>query len=368
MRIFLAGGAVRDILLGLPVVDRDYLVMETSAREFEETYPQAQLVGRAFPVYLIDRMEFSFPRAATIREELESRDLTVNALLLDEEGELHCHPKGLDDLNNKILRPASDRSFLDDPLRVFRAARFWARFPDFTPHESLIRQMREAADADLLKTIAPDRVGQETIKAISSNKPGNYLRLLNLSHTLQPWLEEISRAESIPAGPPIYHDTNVLEHTCRTMDALAGDPIAVWMGLCHDLGKTITPEEHHPTHHNHDRLGVSLAETLTRRLRMSNTFATVGAKAARWHMVAARYDELRPGTRVDLLMDLHHANTVEALFKLVTVDQDKDFLGGALRDLKTILNVSLPRKYRNLGPESGKRLRELRAGALRKNM
>lgn len=366
MRIYLAGGAVRDLLLGRPIHDRDYLVMESTSQQFEKQFPNAQLVGRTFPVYLLNRLEFSFPRGQSITEELESRDLTVNAMLLDEDGNLFCHPQSLDDLHDKVLRPTSQQAFFDDPLRVFRAARFWAKFPDFTPHPELIEVMRSVAHEGLLSTIFADRIGQETVKAISSDMPGNYLRLLAESNCLKPWLEEFSSGLNIPAGPLPYHDTHVIEHTARTMDSLAGKPTEVWMGFCHDIGKNMTPEEHHPKHYNHDVLGEKMADKLTQRLRMANAFAIAGRKAARWHMIAARYDELRPGSKVDLLMDLHFAKVTESLFRLVKIDQEKDFLSRALRDQRIILKISLQAKDMNLGPESGKRLRELRAGALAK--
>lgn len=360
MRIYLAGGAVRDLLLGRDIADRDYLVTETTRDKFMQTFPQASEVGHAFPVFLVDKIEFSFPRAPSLEEEVKSRDLTVNAQLLDDEGNLICHPHGLDDLHNKILRPASETSFLDDPLRVFRAARFWAKFPDFTPHESLIELMRAAADKGSLETIAADRIGQETRKALSAAAPGNYLRLLAQAECLDPWFANFKDSLNIPAGPLPYHDTNVLEHTCRVMDALAGDELTVWMGLCHDLGKTLTPQDKWPHHYGHDAKGIALAEKLAQRLRLPNTFVTAGGKGAKWHMTATRYDELRPGTKVDLLMDIHLSKTLAPLFTLVKADNDMDFLSRAQRDLQCILPVKLAKEEMNQGAKSGERLRQLR--------
>lgn len=366
MNIYLAGGAVRDLLLGTPIADRDYLVMNATKSEFIEAHPNASEVGHAFPVFLLNRQEFSFPRGANINEELKARDLTVNALLLDEHGNLLCHPKALEDLKNKVLRPASEDSFRTDPLRVFRAARFYARFPSFTPHENLINAMRRASDKNLLDTIAADRIGQETIKALFAPKPGNYLRLLTEGNCLDPWFAEFKNAMNIPAGPPKYHDSSVLEHTCRVMDSLSSDPIAVWMGLCHDLGKNVTPDMYWPNHRGHDLAGVDMAERLSKRIRLSNQHLFAGSKAARWHMIAAQYDSLRPGTRVDLLMDLHLSRTFDQLFALVQADHGLNFYQQALADLKTILNVPLPEKFQNLGFKSGEILRGLRAGELGK--
>lgn len=364
MHFYLAGGAVRDLLLGRPITDRDYLAMGTTRQTFRKTYPHAQEVGRTFPVFLLDHMEFSFPRAQSITDELNSRDLTVNAMLLDEEGELICHPQALEDLNDRILRPASRQSFMDDPARVFRAARFWATLPEFIPHEELIETMRHVSRQGLLDTLPADRIGQETLKALKTPMPGNYLRLLAQADCLAPWFAEFKDGVDVPAGPLPYHDADILEHTCRTMDALAGNELAVWMALCHDLGKTRTPHTALPKHHGHDKKGITMATKLSMRIRLSNLHAKAGEKASKWHMVAGRYHELRPATKVDLLMDLHLAKVFKPFFALVRADQDIDIYREALRDLKTITTVSLPNELRNLGAESGKRLRGLRAQKL----
>jgi len=364
MQIYLAGGAVRDLLIGRTIHDRDYLVMDATRDEFMKTFPAATEVGLAFPVFILDRTEFSFPRATTLSKELKSRDLTVNAQLLNKDGELICHPKGLEDLHDKILRPASEQAFHIDPLRVFRAARFWAQLPDFTPHTELKNSMRSVAHEGLLASLAPDRIGQEVCKMLSAPAPGNFLRLLAETDCLSPWFEEFRNASTIPAGPSPYHDTHVLEHICRTMDSLAGDMTAVWMGLCHDLGKTLTLKEKLPKHHGHDHAGIPLAETLANRIRLSNRLKTAGMKAAQWHMTAARYDELRSGTQVDLLMDTHLSGVLAPLFELVRVDHDNDFRSRARRNLTTILGVKLKPEDRNLGAKSGEKLRYLRAQIL----
>ncbi|WP_319466794.1 HD domain-containing protein [uncultured Pseudodesulfovibrio sp.] len=366
MNIYLAGGAVRDLLLGRKLSDRDYLVMNSSKEEFQARFPKATEVGHSFPIFLLERQEYSFPRAHRIEDELESRDLTVNAMLLDSEGNLFCHPNSLQDLHNRSLRPTSRQAFIDDPLRVFRAARFWAKMPEFTPHDELIETMRFIARKNLLKDIAPDRIGQETRKALKTNAPGNYLRLLSQTDCLTPWFSEFKDCLNIPAGPLPYHDSSVIEHTARTMDCVAGDELCVWMALCHDIGKSTTDREKLPTHHGHDRVGIQMASRLARRIRMPNTFDIAGSKAAEWHMIAGRYPELRPGTKVDLLYDLHRTRTLEPLFELVQADMDEDYSQRAKRDLQKILSVKLTPQEMNQGTESGKRLRELRAQTLSK--
>jgi len=365
MKVYLAGGAVRDLLLGRPLHDRDYLVMETTREEFRRAFPTAREVGRTFPVFLVNGLEFSFPRAVSLDEELKSRDLTVNAQLLDEDGELICHPQGFDDLAARILRPASAHSLTEDPLRVLRAARFAAQLPDFSAHADLIKAMREVGASGHLEAISADRVASELRKVLESRQPGNFLRLLAGAGCLLPWFPEFETGQSVPAGPRPYHDSDMLTHTCRVMDALAGDPVAVWMGLTHDLGKTLTPKERWPRHYGHDLAGVPLAETAALRLRMPNEYKTAGMKASRWHMTAARYEQLRPGTKVDLLMDLHLSGTFAPLFKLVLADHGEDHLERARAELAAILPVRLAPEDMNHGAESGEKLRMLRAQVLR---
>jgi tRNA nucleotidyltransferase (CCA-adding enzyme) len=365
MKVYLAGGAVRDLLLGRPLHDRDYLVMESTREAFRRAFPNAREVGRTFPVFLVEELEFSFPRADSLDEELKARDLTVNAQLLDEDGELICHPQGFEDLAARVLRPASAQSLADDPLRVLRAARFAAQLPDFTAHAELIEAMRAVAASGRLGGISADRVVPELRKALESPRPGNFLRLLAESDCLLPWFPEFETGRSVPAGPLPYHDSDMLTHTCRVMDDLAGDPVAVWMGLTHDLGKTLTPKERWPRHFGHDLSGVALAESAALRLRMPNEYKTAGMKAARWHMTAARYGQLRPGTRVDMLMDLHLSGTLAPLFKLVKADHGEDHFERARQELAVILPVRLAPEDMNHGAESGEKLRMLRAQVLR---
>lgn len=364
MRFYLVGGAVRDLLLGRPISDRDYMVTGCDKRKFLKTFPAAQEVGRTFPIFWLEKTEFSFPRATSLSEEVRFRDLTVNAQLLDDAGELICHPQGLDDLRNRILRPASPHALRDDPLRVFRAARFHAQLPDFHPHDELKNAMLRTAEAGLLTLLPADRVGTEVRKALRAPAPGNFLRLLAETNCLSPWFTELENATSTPAGPPEYHASDVLKHTCRVMDRLAGNETEAWMGLCHDLGKQLTPKEKLPHHHGHDHAGIKLAERLADRLRLPNALKTAGKKAARWHMIAARYNGLRPGTKVDLLMDAHLSGVLSPLFRLVQADHAENHENRALADLESILKISLPPKDRNLGKESGRRLREIRATAL----
>jgi len=366
MRILLVGGAVRNILLGLPVRDRDYLVLDAAVEDFLRAHPAAKPVGKTFPVFILDRQEYSFPRAESLEADLALRDFTVNAMALDTQGRLICHPQALEDLEARVIRPASPSSLPDDPLRVVRAARFVAELPGFSAHPELVDAMRAVAASGALAAPFAERVGQEVQKALAAPRPGEFLRLLDQAGCLAPWLAELAGASAIPAGPPRYHDANVLEHTARVTDSLAGDALCVWMGLCHDLGKALTPAEELPRHIGHDLRGEAEALALGHRLRLPMRLILAGAEAARWHMLAGNYAELKPSTRVDLLMRLKSRGVLREMFRLVLADKNRDHGPLAQADLTKILAVTLPPEARDQGVKSGERLRCLRIQALRK--
>ena len=365
MKILLVGGAVRNQLLGLPVRDRDYLVLEATVEDFLSAHPGAKPVGKTFPVFIYKGEEYSFPRGKGLEQDLAGRDFTVNALARDKTGALYHHPLALADIEARVLRPASLRSLSDDPLRAFRAARFLAELPGFSAHPELVEAMRRTAASGALGQPYAERVGQEVQKACAGARPGEFLRLLDQGRSFAPWYAELSQASVIPAGPRQFHDSSVLEHTARVMDRLAGDPMAVWMGLCHDLGKTLTLEQELPRHIGHDKRGEAVAQTLGMRLRLPTRLVNAGADAARWHMLGGRYPELRDATRVDLLFRLKSRGVLRELFRLVQADTDQDLLPEAQADLDAALTAVLPPEARDQGEKSGELLRSLRIKALR---
>lgn len=368
MKRYLVGGAVRDILLGRPVVDQDYLIVDATPEAFVRRYRRARQVGKTFPVFMLGSAQYAWPRGRDLHEDLLARDLTINAIAMGDSrqiaGRLHFHPLALADMRDRILRPCGDMSMFDDPLRVFRAARFAASMPDFNAHPELIAQMRAVATCGVLSDIFAERVAQEVRKALDAAKPSRFFRLLAETDCLLPWLPELEAARHVPAGPPEYHHGSVFDHMCDLVDALAGEPIAGWMAVCHDLGKTRTPENEWPRHNGHDAVGADVAEELGRRLKLPNRVREAGIAAARLHMKAARYAELRAGTRVDMLTWLHKHEMVEPLFDVVRVDSGQDVWPLVKRDLKIMLSVHLPGRQRMKGPVSGEQLRKLRCQKL----
>ncbi|MDR1124706.1 MAG: hypothetical protein LBM64_01400 [Deltaproteobacteria bacterium] len=381
MQYYLAGGAVRNLLLGEAPADNDY-AFSGSEEEFIAANPGARKLG-AGPAFLLDGAEYSQLRGSPA-EDLYARDFTVNCFLMEDNGVVHMHPRALADLRARLLVPATPTALTADPLRVFRAARFCAVFPDFKPTEECLGLMREAAGRETFRAIAPERVGRECLKALTGLKPGNFLRLLGQTGALDYWLRELAGAESIPAGPSEFHKTDVLEHIAQVMDktelefetwkASPGNGgkntgeirlLTAWMSLCHDLGKTGTPEDILPHHYQHEVRGMLAASGLAKRLRLSERLRKAGILAAKLHMKAGIYPSLRPATRVDLLMEAHSARLLTPLFLLAQADSgNAALLAAAARDLELVLGVRLPPKWLNRGKDSGKILRELRCQKL----
>ena len=364
MRIYLVGGAVRDDLLGRPVRDRDYVVIGGDRETFLRRFPRAREVGKKIAVYYLDGDEYTISAAASIEEDLLARDLTINALAKDETGRVIAHPKAFEHLEEKILYPVSRANFFADPARVFRVARFAACFPDCIVHGELMELMREVVDDGGCRLLPAERVGGELQKSLTCPVPSRFVTTCHQAGALHDWFAELGQAASIPAGPLPYHDETVLEHLCQVMDKLAGAPLHVWMGLCHDLGKIMTPPSSWPAHHGHDKAGVDIVRNMGRRLRLPARMIQAGMLASRWHMTMARYAMLRPGTRVDLLTGVGSEEWLEGLCALVVADGGTDLRSRVLEEFRIIHDVHLPQEWQGLGPRSGEHLRTLQAQAL----
>ena len=363
MKRYLVGGAVRDLLLGRLPKEWDY-AFEGSAESFIQANPGACKVGRSVSVVLFKGMEHTPLARGMLGEDLLSRDLTMNALALDEDGRIHAHPQALEDIHARVLRLAAPDALKRDPLRVFRIARFAAQFPDFSIHAATLTAMRESAANRLLESLPAERVGRETLKALATPLPSRFLQVLASAACLQPWFAECTGMDAMPAGPPQFHRGSVLEHTCRVMDALAGNPVAVWMGLAHDLGKAATMPEMLPHHYGHEKRGIAMAHTLAARLALPSRFQKAGKLAAELHMLGGIYPALRIGTKRDLLMRIHAARLDAPFWDLASADAEQDRRTDALRDLDVLHRVRLPDKLCGKGQESGVRLRLLQCEAL----
>ena len=380
-----AGGAVRDLLLGRRRHDVDYVCID-SQEDFIQRNPEARKIENGHTcVYLLNEQEYlllppgSGQEESTLANDIARRDFTINSLLLSNNGVIRAHPSAFADLGNGIIRPTSSNSLLDDPVRVLRAARFSAELPSFFLHDACLEQMRSAARRGLLAGIAAEQAGRECIKACSAAMPGNFLKALAAASCLHPWFAEFASGRSKAAGPPRFHNGTVLEHTVDVMDQVAqccaeeagGDwrpplsTLAVWMALCHDLGKSATSETALPRHIGHESRGGEMAYALGKRLRLPSLFCKAGKLTSELHMKAGNYSILKPGTKVDLLMRLYNARIAAPFFIVIAADSHKKQLPELMRlDLDRILAVKLPLQWENKGEASGRYLRQMRCEAI----
>ena len=381
MKFYTAGGAVRDLLLGKPPRDVDFAFAGTQ-EAFLEIMPQAQKVNKGTQtVWIADKQEFVRLRGDSPADDILQRDFTINALLLDQYGFLYTHAQTFHDLTHKIIRPVSATSLADDPVRVFRAARFLATMPSFTAHESCNAQMHSCATTNKLQNIPAEQVSNELRKSFVGEKPGNFIRLLAKNNCFEPWFTELANAQNIPAGPEAYHSSSLLEHIAKTMDEVASfvtnntqqnakqvklQEMSTWLALCHDLGKADTPQGLLPHHYKHEQRGEALAKSLALRLKMPTAFLKAGALAAKLHMQAGNYYNLRSGTKVDLIKAIPQ-NALEPMAILACVDaKDRTLYSTIMEDAMLLNKISLPEKYHNLGEKSGQILHQIRTKALAK--
>jgi tRNA nucleotidyltransferase (CCA-adding enzyme) len=320
---FLVGGAVRDGLLGLPVGERDYVVVgATQAQLLRRGFRQ---VGRDFPVFLhpLTQDEYALARTerktapgyrgfvvhaepeVTLEQDLERRDLTINALAQAPDGTLIDPFGGRADLEARILRHVSP-AFAEDPVRILRVARFAARFAPLgfrvAPETlALIAAMVEAGEVDAL---VAERVWQELAKALHEDRPSVFFEVLRACGALERLLPEVDRLWGVPQPEKWHPEIDTGVHAMLVLDMaarLSSEPEVRFAALCHDLGKGTTPREIWPSHKGHEERSVELLDALCDRFRVPNRFRELARITARYHGLVHKLDELRDTTVLDLL-------------------------------------------------------------------
>lgn len=326
MEIYLVGGYVRDQLLGLETKDRDWVVVGATADELlKQDYRQ---VGKDFPVFLhpqtneeyaLARTErktaagysgFSFHATAdvTLEEDLTRRDLTINAIAQSNNGDLIDPFNGQADIKAKILRHVSP-AFVEDPVRILRLARFAARFANlgFTIADETQKLMAEMVDNGEVDSLVPERVWQETMRALNEKTPARYFEVLRDCGALKKLFPEIDQLWGVPQ-PEEHHpeiDTGIHTMMVLTQAAkLSDDPKVRFAALVHDLGKGITPKEQWPKHIEHESCGVPLVEALCDRYRIPNDYRELAVIVTRYHLHYHRAAELRDDTFLKTLESL----------------------------------------------------------------
>ena len=323
MQVYLVGGAVRDELLGLPVKERDWVVVGGTREDLERR--KFREVGRDFPVFLhpdtheeyaLARRErktspgyrgFSveFGPEVTLEEDLGRRDLTINAMARQADGTLVDPHGGKRDLDARLLKHVSD-AFVEDPVRILRLARFAARFaplgfrvaPDTM---ALMKRMVLAGEADAL---VAERVWQESEKALREPAAGAFFKVLRECGALQRIYPEIDALFGVPQPARWHPEIDSGVHTLMVLDQaaiLSVDSRVRFAALVHDLGKAKTPPSEWPGHRGHEERSVSLIEDLAARLRVPGDYRELAVIVARYHGIVHRAFELKPKTVVEFM-------------------------------------------------------------------
>ena len=333
MKTYLVGGAVRDALLGLAPGDRDYVVVGASQAAMESQGFKA--VGRDFPVFLHPRTgaEYALARterksgrgyrgfvvdadpSVTLEQDLERRDFTVNAIARevlgdgidpDALGAIVDPFGGARDVDSRVLRHVGP-AFVEDPLRVLRAARFMARFAPigFTIAPDTLALMREVAASGELDTLVPERVWQELRRALASAAPDAFVRTLREADALRAVLPEVDALYGVPQRAEFHPEIDTGVHVELVLAMAArlapGDDVIGFAALVHDLGKARTPAHVLPKHIGHEHAGLEPVRAVCERLKVPREHRLLAECVCREHLNVHRIDEMRASTVHDLI-------------------------------------------------------------------
>jgi tRNA nucleotidyltransferase (CCA-adding enzyme) len=346
MEIYAVGGAVRDELLGLPVKDRDWVVVGATPQDMLERGFVA--VGRDFPVFLhpqtheeyaLARTErktapgytgFAFHAApgVTLEQDLVRRDLTINAMAKDEAGAIIDPHGGRADLVARLLRHVSP-AFAEDPVRILRVARLAARFAEFSIAAETMELMRGMVAAGEVDALVSERVWQELARGLMEAKPSRMFEVLRECGALARLLPELDALWGVPQRADYHPEVDTGVHVMMVIDMsarLEGALPARFAALMHDLGKGRTPADILPRHYGHEAKSVTLLETVCERLRVPADCRDVGRLVARFHGDMHRVAELRPETRLTVLERCDALRRPER-FEMILLACEADYRG-----------------------------------------
>ena len=323
MDLYLVGGAVRDKLLNYPFSERDWVVVGATPDEL--IHKGFQQVGSDFPVFLHPetKEEYALARterksgvgykgfqffadtSVTLEQDLSRRDLTINAIAEDNEGNLIDPYNGQKDLNEKTLRHVSE-AFVEDPLRVLRVARFAARYQHlgFTIAAETLSLMTEITASGELQYLTAERVWVETEKALRERSPRTYIEVLRQCNALKVLFPELERLFGVAQRADYHPEIDTGIHVLMALDqatALDNDTATRFAVLVHDLGKGITPKDVLPKHTGHEERGVQLVNDLCDRLKVPNRYRDLAVSVSRYHLLCHKAPTLRPKTILKIL-------------------------------------------------------------------
>ncbi|UUS58520.1 MULTISPECIES: multifunctional CCA addition/repair protein [unclassified Acinetobacter] len=399
MQVYLVGGAVRDHLLGHPYHEKDYVVVGATP---EQLLAQGyQPVGKDFPVFLHPETkdEYALARTerksghgyhgfefytdvnVTLEQDLIRRDLTINAIAMDDAGNVYDPYGGQRDLEQRVLRHVSD-AFVEDPLRVLRIARFAARYKalGFKVADETLELMQELAKSGELEALTPERVWKETSRALMEDHADEYFEVLRACGALKVLFPEIDALYGIPQRPEYHPEIDCGIHTMMSLQQACRANYSLdvrFAVLVHDLGKALTPVDELPRHIMHEERGVKPVTEICDRMRVPTNTKQLAISVCKEHLKCHQALSLKPGTLWRLLqrMDvLRRPERVEAFVQACECDsrgrlglEDRaypqaQYVLDAMQVVRNIKAADLPPDVS--GPDIGEMLIERRIQAI----
>jgi tRNA nucleotidyltransferase (CCA-adding enzyme) len=332
LKTYLVGGYIRDSLLGLKPKDKDFVVLESNKEEMLNL--GFQEVGNFFPVFLHPetRQEYALARKekkksegdnphsnfefeiknVSLEEDLKRRDLTINAIAVDERiSDLNNHAvfidpfNGIKDIENKVLRHVSD-AFSEDPLRVLRVARFSAKLPDFKIAPETLDLMKEVVKGGDFKKISQERILREMLGAFNTSKPSNFFEVLKEVGALEHYFPELHALIDVPQNPIYHPEGDCWVHTLLVLDKSVQfkSEIITYACLTHDLGKGITPKEMWPRHIGHEESGIPLVSKFSDRLGVPHSYKQAALTVTKHHLRVHRIEQGNPSSIIRMFYEI----------------------------------------------------------------
>jgi len=341
--VYVVGGSIRDMLLGLPVQDVDYCVVKSDVDTMLGL--GFRQVGADFPVFLHPKTgdEFALARterkvghgyqgfdvyadpSVTIEQDLGRRDLTMNAMAMRLRGDSEAmdlmDPYGAaNDVRCRVMRHVNPVSFVEDPVRVLRIGRFMARFSDFTVAPETMELCQDMVKTGMLDELVGERIWKEVSRGLMEAKPSRMFEFLRECGALERIAPELSNLWGIPQAPQHHPEIDTGVHTMMVTDMAASRNASLlvrFAALLHDLGKGVTPVENHPSHHDHETLGLPLVKTLCERWKAPADMRKFALLVCEEHQRVHRALVARPGSIVKLFMRAGAFNRPDTLESLI---------------------------------------------------
>ena len=323
MKVYKVGGAVRDEILGCSSQDNDYVVVGGSVDEMKNL--GFKQVGKAFPVFLHPKtheeyalarkevksgdkhtdFEFIFSKDVTLREDLERRDLTCNAIAYDEQTKQYIdYFGGIQDIKKRLLKHVNATHFIEDPLRILRVCRFSAQL-DFNVDSETLDLCRQMVENGALKHLSSERIFEEIVKAFKASKSSKFFILMREIGALKQIMPEVDALFNTPEKEKYHPEKTTGGHVMTALDVSPDASVLEKFGiLTHDLGKTLTPYEILPSHYGHEKRAKEPILSLCRRLKVPNAYKNFALASARFHMCYFNIFEMRLSKIYDLVCNL----------------------------------------------------------------